>query len=68
MAATLNNIALLDRLLLENSELEQINQIKEEITKLLSSLKVVGIFDLFKLEEWISDINDLVGFMWLLFI
>lgn len=59
VAATLNNIALLDRLLLNNRELEQIQQINEAVTKLIPSLKFVGIFDLFKLEEWFNDAQRL---------
>lgn len=59
VAATLNNIALLNRLLLENTELDQIQAIKEAINKLIPSLKVIGIFDLFNLEEWVSDDQQL---------
>jgi hypothetical protein len=59
VAATLNNIAFLNRLLLENAELDQIQSIKEAIRKLIPSLKVIGVFDLFNLEEWISDDRQL---------
>lgn len=55
VAATLNNIALLDRLLQKDAGSDQIRPINEAITKLISSLKVVGLFDLFNLEEWVTD-------------
>lgn len=59
VAATLNNIALLNRLLLENTGSDQIQLINEAISKLIPSLKAVGIFDLFSLEEWASDDRQL---------
>ncbi len=59
VAATLNNIALLNQLLLENEELDQIQAINEAISKLIPSLKAIGVFDLFNLEEWINDDRQL---------
>lgn len=59
VAATLNNIALLNRLLLENTELDQIRMINQAISKLIPSLKAIGVFDLFNLEEWVSDDRQL---------
>lgn len=59
VAATLNNIALLNQLLLENGELDHIQAIKKEISKLIPSLKVIGIFDLFNLEEWVGNTRQL---------
>lgn len=58
VAATLNNIALLERIL-KNGDFSEIVQIREAVTKLIPSLKVVGVFDLFNLEEWINDPNRL---------
>lgn len=55
VAATLHNIALLDDLLPESVELKRIESIDEEIRKLIPSLKAIGIFDLFTLEEWVND-------------
>ncbi|HSX04287.1 MAG TPA: hypothetical protein VLG76_06115 [Rhabdochlamydiaceae bacterium] len=57
VAASLNNIALLNKLLVEDTELDQIRRIDKAISKLIPSLKVVGVFDLFSLDEWAS--NDL---------
>lgn len=54
VAATLNNIALLDRLFLENSAQDQIAKVKKAIVELMPSLKAIGIFDLFNLAEWIN--------------
>lgn len=57
VAATLNNIALLNRLLLDNAEHDKIAPIKKAIIDLMPSLKAVGIFDLFDPLEWISSQN-----------
>lgn len=54
VAATLNNIALLDRLFLENANKEQIPNITKAIVELMPSLKAVGIFDFFSPIEWID--------------
>lgn len=54
VAATLNNIALLDRLFLDDTGQEQISNIKKAVTKLIPSLKAVGIFDFFTPIEWIN--------------
>lgn len=57
VAATLNNIALLNQLLRdgEESKRDQINGIRDAIDQLIPSLKAVGIFDLFSIEEWLND-------------
>lgn len=57
VAATLNNIALLNQLLRDGKEKErdQVNGIREAIDQLIPSLKAVGIFDLFSIEEWLND-------------
>ena len=57
VAATLNNIALLNSLLSEQASPE--NQVKtdkviEAITSLIPSLRFIGVFDLFTTEEWLS--------------
>ncbi len=56
VAATLNNVALLNKLLLTNDEadFDEIQKIREAVVQLLPSLRVVGIFNLFTVEEWIS--------------
>lgn len=59
VAATLKNIALLNRLLLEDAEFDHIQGINNAISSLIPSLKVIGIFDLFTLEEWVSDSRQL---------
>jgi hypothetical protein len=55
VAATLNNIALLDRLFLENTDPEQIANVKKAVTELMPSLKAIGIFDFFNPTEWINS-------------
>lgn len=62
VAATLNNIALLNHLLAANSEKsrDEVQCIKEAVVELLPSLRAVGVFDLFSIEEWIST-NDQLG-------
>jgi hypothetical protein len=54
VAATLNNIALLDRLFLENIDQEQIVNVKKAVIELMPSLKAIGVFDFFNLIEWIN--------------
>lgn len=54
VAATLNNIALLDRLFSDNADEGQITDIKKAVVDLLPSLKAVGIFDFFSPIEWIN--------------
>lgn len=58
VAATLNNIALLNTLLSEkisSNDPTKIQEIIEAITSLIPSLRVVGVFDLFTPEEWLSS-------------
>lgn len=58
VAATINNIALLNKLLLEpNSSATSEKLIKEsieEMRKLMPSLKVIGVFNIFIPEEWLN--------------
>ena len=58
VAATINNIALLNKLFLEPissavSE-ELIKESIEEMRKLMPSLKVIGVFNIFTPEEWLN--------------
>lgn len=57
VAATLKNIAVLNQALLLDSQIgfEQVQETKEAITSLIASLKAIGIFDLFSIDEWLSD-------------
>lgn len=59
VAATLNNVALLNTKLQEknitDTDWTLIQEIQSHIIKLLPSLDVIGVFDLFDAEEWISD-------------
>jgi hypothetical protein len=58
VAATLNNVALLNKLLLQPASAQNdrnIKQIIQAIESLLPSLKVVGMFHFFSIEEWLSD-------------
>lgn len=58
VAATINNIALLNKLLLEPiSSAASEKLIKEsidEMRKLMPSLKVIGVFNIFTPEEWLN--------------
>jgi hypothetical protein len=57
VAATLNNIALLNTLMSENTSSDnqlKIQKIVDAIKPLISSLRFVGIFDLFTPYEWLS--------------
>ncbi len=56
VAATLNNIALLNTLLLDknaSNDSARVQEIKDAIISLVPSLKVIGVFDLFSPEEWL---------------
>ncbi|MDF3047069.1 MAG: hypothetical protein K0R73_187 [Candidatus Midichloriaceae bacterium] len=56
VAATLNNIALLNGLLSEKTSPEnelKIQKIIDAITPLIPSLRVIGVFDLFTVDEWL---------------
>lgn len=58
VAATLNNIALLNTLLSENNSATdhaKATKISEAMAALIPSLRVIGIFDLFTPEEWLSS-------------
>ncbi|KAB2832319.1 MAG: hypothetical protein F9K49_08305, partial [Caedimonadaceae bacterium] len=58
VAATLNNVALLNTLLSEkssSSDSTKVQEIIEAITSLIPSLRVIGVFDLFTPEEWLSS-------------
>ena len=58
IAATIYNVALLNTALTAPStekNQQQINQLIEEILRLIPSLKVVAMFDLFTPGEWMTD-------------
>lgn len=58
VAATLNNIALLNTLLSEKNspnDHAKAEKIIEAMAALIPSLRVVGVFDLFTPEEWLSS-------------
>lgn len=58
VAATINNIALLNKLLLKpQSEVDNkaIKEIIQEIDMLIPSLNVLGLFDFFTVNEWLSN-------------
>ncbi len=57
VAATVNNIATLNQLLLaapSDSNNQKIDELSEAIKKLLPSLRVVGMFDFFTAAEWLG--------------
>lgn len=57
VAATLNNIAVLNTLLIEKPSPEnqaKIQEIVEAVSALLPSLRVIGVFDLFTPSEWLA--------------
>lgn len=57
VAATVNNIAILNQLLLAepaDSDNKKIDEFSEAIKKLLPSLRVVGMFDFFTVTEWLE--------------
>lgn len=59
VAATLNNVALLNKALLEKVEnKEQIDSLMAAISNLIPSLQYIGVFDLFTPEEWLSDVSQ----------
>lgn len=56
VGATLNNIALLNRLMVDVKKAEDekyIQEILASVKTLIPSLKVIGVFDVFNLEEWV---------------
>ena len=58
IGATLNNVALLNTLLSEKvlpNNQKKIQDVTEAIASLIPSLKVLGVFDLFTPEEWLSS-------------
>lgn len=55
IAATLNNVAFLNNLIITKKSDQEIQSILHEIAKLVPSLRVVGMFDLFSVEEWLAD-------------
>lgn len=61
VAATLNNIALLNKLLpgaKSEEEKKQISDLVAAVDSLMPSLRVVGMFDLFTANEWLSSPNQ----------
>ena len=63
IAATLNNIALLNKKLPKASSKEDIKDITNVIDNLIPSLRVVGMFDLFTVEQWMET-ADQPGRVW----
>ncbi|MGI4851292.1 MAG: DUF7709 family protein [Janthinobacterium lividum] len=58
VAATLNNVALLNKLLTKSDAPEnqtKIDKISRSIITLLPSLRVIGVFDLFTPQEWLAN-------------
>lgn len=57
VGATLINIALLNKALAETMTAEDekyIQEVLENVRTLIPSLKVIGMFDVFNIEEWVS--------------
>lgn len=58
VAATINNIALLNKILLANpvqSDNKNTADVVKSVEALLPSLKVIGLFDFFNPREWLSN-------------
>lgn len=58
VAATLNNVALLNKLLLLPATPEtvvEINEIAGAVKVLLPSLRAIGMFNFFSVDEWLGD-------------
>lgn len=59
IATTINNAALLNKLLLnEEKHAPQIREITRIMESLIPSMRVIGIFDFFSVEEWLSAKNQ----------
>jgi hypothetical protein len=58
VAATLNNIALLNTKITSNKDEKEIQALIDTIKGIIPSLRVIGVFDLFTPEEWISSDNQ----------
>lgn len=64
VAAVVNNIALLNKLLAEpESEPtnKNIHAVTKQIDLLIPSLRVLGLFDFFTVNEWLADYNEQPG-------
>ena len=55
IAATLNNIAILNKMIASGASEKELQPIIIEITKLIPSLHYVGIFDMFTPQEWLTS-------------
>lgn len=58
VAATLSNIVTLNKLLEETVSVQtnqKIDEVSQAIIKLLPSLRVIGMFDLFTIQEWLQN-------------
>lgn len=49
---------MLNKMLISNAPQEDIQAVSNEVKKLLPSLKVIGVFDLFNIEEWLNTNNQ----------
>lgn len=72
VAATLNNVVLLNKIMLGNNteqDLEQYKQIVEAIKNLINPLSAIGMFHFFTIDEWLTADNQpgrqLVGLLYL---
>lgn len=64
VAATINNIALLNKILLANptqSDSKSTSDIIKTVEALLPSLKVIGLFDFFNIQEWLANPKEQPG-------
>lgn len=66
VAATINNIALLNKLLLKpepqsDADIKTVKAIIAEIDTLIPSLRALGLFDFFSVDEWISQYKTQPG-------
>lgn len=55
VAATLNNVARLNKLLMEANREQDVQALIEAIDKLIPSLDAIGVFDLFEPAYWIGE-------------
>ena len=55
VAATLNNVAILNKMIASDASEKELQPIIIEITKLIPSLHYVGIFNMFTPEEWLNS-------------
>ena len=60
IAATINNAQLLNKLIDQNAKQQELEPIIVEVKKLIPSLHIVGLFNFFSPEEWLST-NEQMG-------